>query len=347
MLASLSRSSALALVVSLGIVTPSSAWADDDDDDDEEGGFDSGEEEDEDPEDEKDQPAITAGGLYTLKTFPIRELFRPLTITQGITQIRASLGSDVSDKTAFQYFGVSLEARHGYRDNFMLLGGFTSDYNFKGFSISAGFEGALAYDLFDIRLQANLNRVAQADPMKFVESGNTVVPTEFQAGAGVQLSVDLGFPFRYVATKEVAIVALETLISIDFNSITRGRGPQPGFAESCFAIPNAMTMVDTANCTEDGAKPDLAPSIGIATNPIAPLSVVLFAQLQIRDFDTTNQFTIPATARVQYSPNQKLDIGLEFKFQDLKPKDPDGDGVLEPPAFFAQRFLNLFIQARY
>ena len=106
-------------------------------------------------------------------------------------------------------------------------------------------------------------------------------------------------------------------------------------------------MVDPANCTEDGAKPDLAPSLGISTNPVAPLSVVLFAQLQIRDFDTTNQFTIPATARVQFTPNPKLDIGLEFRFIDLKPKDPNGEAEGDAPKFYAQRFLNLYVQARY
>ena len=291
-------------------------------------------------EDPKDQPPVTAGGLFTIKTYPVRELSRPLTMTQQVTQLRLGLGTDVSDKTAFQFFGVSLDAKYGYTDNFTLLGGFSGDYNFKGFSLAAGFEGALAYDTIGIRLQARLNRTAQV--AKLDTEGGTFKPTDFQKGAGTQFSIDVGFPFRYVAKPEIAIVALETLFSINFNSIKRGTGG----TTSCFADPMTAGF-DAMNCVENGAKPDLAPSLGIATNPIPALSVVVFAQLQIRDFDTTNQFSVPATIRVQFSPNQKFDIGLEFKFLDLKPKDPDGDGPAPKPSPIDQRFMNMFIQARY
>jgi hypothetical protein len=214
--------------------------------------------------------------------------------------------------------------------------------------------------LFDIRLQARIYRAAivsdlddgapafvGGEDMSAME-GRTGVPTNFAAGAGTQFSVDLGFPFRYAATPQIAIVALETLISIDFNGIKRGNGGGgAGLLESCFAVPDGVNMVDQQNCTEDGAKPDLAPSLGISSNPIAQLSLVLFAQLQIRDFDTTNQFTIPATARIQFSPNRKFDIGLEFKFLNMKPLDPDGEGPAEAPSPVDQRFMNMFMQARY
>ena len=366
MLRLLSRSWLFVLIVGV-VVPPRVVLAEDDEEeeDEDEGGDDKGgdggdggddEEVEDDDAQDKDQPVITAGGLFTMKTYPVRELYRPLTMTQGMTQMRLGLGSDVSDKTAFEFFGFSLDAKYGYKDNFTIIGSLSSDYNFMGFNVSGGFEGALAYDLFDIRLAAGINRSAQIAALE--TSGGSIVPTDYKAGAGVQFSVDLGFPFRYVARPEIAIVALETLISFDFNSVKRGNGGSGKFT-SCFAIPDEDGAVDTGNCTEDGVKPDLAPSLGISTNPIAPLSVVLFAQLQIRDFDTTNQFTVPATARVQFSPNQKLDIGLEFKFLDLKPKDPDGDGPMmlcgdetmpadcEAPKFFAQRFLNMYVQARY
>lgn len=332
----------LTLTLGLAVLAPAPAWAEDDDDDGgDEGGDDGGKDsgDDTDGEDDpKDQPPVTAGGLFTLKTYPVRELFRPLTMTQKITQLRLDLGTDVSDKTAFEFFGVSLSARHGLQDNFTLLGGFSSDYNFKGFSFTFGFEGGLAYDLFDIRLAANLNRIAQPELMDFGEAG--VLPVGFKAGAGVQFSIDLGFPFRYVARPEVAIVALETLIQFDFNPVRVGNGGIP-----CLAL--ADQNPDPNNCDEDGIKPDLAPSLGITTNPIAQLNLTLFAQLQIRDFDTTNLFTIPATARVTFSPNQKLDIGLEFKLLNLKPIDPDGDGPQVAPSPVAQRFMNMFVQARY
>lgn len=324
------------------------AFAEDDEEEDEEEeeeeGGDDGEVGDEECEDEegceadKDQPDVTAGGLYTIKTYPKRELFRPLTMTQGITQLRAALGVDVSDKTAFEYAGITLDGKYGYRDNFTLLAGFGGDYNFKAFDVSFGFEGGLAYDMFDIRLQARIARAAVVDTVDMA----TGKPDSYKAGAGVQFAVDLGFPFRYVARPEIAIVALETLISFDFNAVERGNG---GDGLSCLAV--ADPMLDPTNCTEDGIKPDLAPSIGIASNPIEILSLVLFAQLQIRDFDTTNQFVVPATARVMFTPSQKFDIGLEFKFLDMKPKDPDGEGPLEAGKFYDNRFMNMFIQARY
>ena len=88
------------------------------------------------------------------------------------------------------------------------------------------------------------------------------------------------------------------------------------------------------------SKPDLNPSLGISTNPIAPVSVVIFAQLQIIDFNTdAENFTIPATARIQFSPNRKLDIGGEFTFLNMKP--PEGQ------KFYDNRFLTLFLASRF
>jgi hypothetical protein len=308
MLPSLSRGLALALALaaSLGHVAwnSSSAYAQDDDEDDEgddegDGGDEGGEEEE---DDDKEQPAVTAGGLFTLKTFPIRELDRPLTITQNIAQVRAGFGTDVSAQGAFESVGLSLEGLYGYRDNFMLLGGFTSAYNFKQFGIYAGFEGALAYDLIDFRMAARISRPAA--PGFDVVDGMNVPNGEYAAG-DVKGSIDLGFPFRYVARPEIAIIALNTLMSIDFDS-----------------------------------KPDLNPSLGISTNPIPPVSIVIFAQLQIIDFNTdAENFTIPATARIQFSPNRKLDIGGEFTFLNMKP--PEGQ------KFYDNRFLTLFLASRF
>jgi hypothetical protein len=346
MLASLSRVSRLALILCLGVgyvgLHEGVARADDEEDDDGGGGDEPGTDEPtDDPtedEDPKDQPALTSGGLFTMKTYPVSEIQRPLTMTQGITQLRLGFGSDLSAKTAFEFFGVSLDAKYGYKDNFTLLGGFAIDYNAKGFTVGAGFEGALAYDVFDIRLQAKLYRAAAVSEFDLT----TGVPTDFAAGAKPQFSVDLGFPFRYVAKPEIAIIALETLISIDFNAVQRNKSNGADKKGSCFG-----QDVDFMNCLEDGAKPDLAPSLGIATNPIPALSLVLQAQLVIRDFDTTNQFTIPATARIQYTPNPKFDIGAEFKFLNLKPIDPDGSGAIQAPSPIDQRFFSLYLQARY
>ncbi|HTL37405.1 MAG TPA: hypothetical protein VL326_29930, partial [Kofleriaceae bacterium] len=143
------------------------AYADDDDDEEEDDGGDAkagdgeGEEEEgEEEEDDKDQPPVTAGGLFTMKSYPVREISRPLTMTQGITQIRASIGTDISAKGAFESGGLSVEAIYGQADNFNIIGGVTDAYNFKQFGIYAGFEGALAYDIVDIRVAANVHRNA-------------------------------------------------------------------------------------------------------------------------------------------------------------------------------------------
>jgi hypothetical protein len=281
------------------------AQADDDDDDDEdEDDEDTSEEEEEEEEDPKDQPPITAGGLFTLKSYPVRELHRPLTITEKILQARVGLGIDVAAKTAFKGYGLNVDGRYGIRDHVMGLAGFNNAYNFNQLVIYGGLEAALAYDFIDVRLVAKLHRPAFATP-------SVADPDKFEYGHGdFKFSMDLGFPFRYVATKEIAIIALDTFMTFDFNEA------------------NGNKVV-----------PDLNPSIGISTNPIAPVSIVLFAQLQVVDFDTTaDKFVIPATARVQFSPNQKLDIGLEFSFLNMNP--PEGQ------KFYDNRFVLLYGQFR-
>jgi hypothetical protein len=314
---------ALVLLMSLGYVAwhghGQNVYARGDDDDDEEegdegdeGGGDEGEEEEE--EDAKEQPPVTSGGLYTLKTYPIRELSRPLTMTQGIFQGRIGVGVDVSAQSAFESFGLSAEGRYGFRDNVTGLFGLTDAFNFKQFGFYAGVEGAIAYNLIDFRTALRISRPAAAEIC--VAGGTPACPTDAMGmelpgkptgkyiSGDIHGSIDLGFPFRYVAKPEIAIIALDTLMSIDFDS-----------------------------------KPDLNPSLGISTNPIAALSVVIFATLQIVDFNTdAGFFTVPATARVQFSPNHKLDLGLEFTFLNVKP--PEGQ------KFYDSRFLSLFMQFR-
>src|SRR5205823_4658529 len=136
-----------------------------------------------------------------------------------------------------------------------------------------------------------------------------------------QFSLDLGFPFRYAIKPEIAIVALQTLMSIDFNSVGK---------DHVIATPTTMTdpktMMDFTQVVNtpvgNGVKPDLKPSIGIATNPIPPLSVVIFAQLRIPDFDTSaGAFQVPVTGRIEFSPSQKFDIGLQFILLNVKPPE--------------------------
>jgi hypothetical protein len=353
MLPLLSRGSRLALVLALsagyvawhGHVRPVYA-ADDDDEGGDEGPADKGE--DESAEEDKDQPPVTAGGLFTMATYPVNELLRPLTITEGITQLRVSAGTDISAKGAFGTGGLSLEAAYGATDNFTVIGGLTDAYNFKQFGVYAGFEGSLVYDLVDIRLAANLHRSAiprycDTDanaPMNCVDPTMPgVLPNipdgNYDAG-GTKFSVDLGFPFRYAIKPEIAIVALQTLISIDFNSVKRDHVASADTGSVDGNGKPIVKLVPVAN----GAKPDLNPSIGLATNPIPQLSVVVFAQLRIPDFDTSaGAFQVPVTGRVEFSPNQKFDVGLEFTLLNVKP--PEGQSPID------NRFLALFVQSRF
>ncbi len=338
---------ALALSTSLVAVAGTSrpAYAQDDEEDedsgDDEGGGNDDEGGDEEEESDADQPPITAGGLFTMRTYPVREISRPLTMTEKIAQLRLGLGTDISAKGAFESFGVSLEAMYGMSDNFSIIGGLTSAYNFKQFGFYAGFEGSLVYDLVDIRLALNVHRTAlpvycgeiTPTPTDCTDPTSGMVQPELPSGdfsaGGTQFSIDLGFPFRYAIKPEIAIVALQTLMSIDFNSIAKGYK----------IIEDDGMGVLSPRTVRNGAKPDLNPSLGIATNPIPPLSIVIFAQLRIPDFDTSaGAFQVPVTARLEFSPNQKFDIGLEFTLLNVKP--PEGQSPID------NRFISLFLQTR-
>lgn len=339
--------------LSLGVVAIQAhpVYADDEDEEEDEGddgGGKGGDEEEaegeEEEEDAADQPPVTAGGLFTMKSYPVREISRPLTMTQNIAQLRVSTGTDLSAKGAFESFGLSAEAIYGMRDNVSLIGGATNAYNFKQFGFYAGFEAALMYDVLDVRLAANVHRFAVPrfcgnDPSPPTTCGpdDAMLPSGNYDAGGTQFSLDLGFPFRYAIKPEIAIVALQTLMSIDFNGSERGDPTMRAMGTPAYCTsPGA----DAANCIENGAKPDLNPSIGIATNPVPPLSVVVFAQLRIPDFDTSaGNFRVPVTGRVEFSPNQKFDIGLEFTLLNVKP--PEGQSPID------NRFLALFVQSRF
>jgi hypothetical protein len=349
---------------------------DDDDGGDDDGGGkpDKGDDtgDDDDDGNGSDQPVVTSGGLFTIKTYPVRENSRPLTMTKGITQLRLAIGTDLSSKGAFQSFGVNLEGQYGYSDNFTVIGGITDAYNFKQFGFYFGFEGSLVYDVLDIRLAANVHRSAVpfyddfCDPPRVPgQTTSTDNPTgvfgapgfdglcydkdgkvnttqqvdtlpngEFDGG-GPKFSIDLGFPFRYAFRPEIALVALQTLMSIDFNPVE---------VDHRLVVPADMPMpgqaLFTTQVVGNSAKPDFNPSIGLATNPIPQLSVVVFAQLRVPDFDfAAGQFQVPVTGRIEASPNQQLDFGLEFTLLNIKPQDPQSP--------IDNRFLSLFMQARY
>lgn len=314
---------------------------------------------DEDNPDDKDQPPVTAGGLFTLQSYPQSELLRPLTMTQHITQLRLGVGTDISAKGAFGTAGVSLEGIYGYTDNFSLIGGFTNAYNMRQFGAYVGFEGALIYDLLDIRLAANVHRNAlprysnYCTPVTATDPANPTNAATCGAGANASIvnlpngnynagqtkfSIDIGFPLRYNFVPQFAVVALQTLMTIDFNAVDR---------DHVIATPQTITDATGASQTinrfvpvGNSAKPDLNPSIGLEANPIPQLSLTIFAQLRVPDFDTAaGAFQVPVTARIEASPSQKFDVGLEFTLLNVMP--PDGQSPID------NRFISLFVQSRF
>jgi hypothetical protein len=378
MLPPLSRGLRLALIAGLAMTYVAahghSAFAkkhgdDDSSDSDDSDDSDSGSDKDSDDTDnsdengnpDKDQPPVTAGGLFTMKTYPTSEIGRPMTLTQGILQMGLGVGTDLSAIGAFNTGGFNLDVAYGLRDNFMLIGGFDNAYNMKQYSIYAGFEGALVYDLLDIRVAADLHRFAY--PLFCQAPGASMgpQPTTCDSSAlglpdgnyfegGTQFSIDLGFPFRYPFTPGIAVVALQTLISIDFNGTQRGTNAQinnataAGFpaycsGESTDANGNPITGNPDA-CYENLAKPDLNPSLGFAFNPIPQLSIVVYGQLRIPDFDTAaGNFRIPVTLQVEASPNPHFDFGLAFTLLNVDPPDPQGP--------LDNRFLSAYFRYRY
>lgn len=142
------------------------------------------------------------------------------------------------------------------------------------------------------------------------------VPYSKPAGAtegDVGFDFELGFPFRYAPKPQVGIVALDTLMTINTDS-----------------------------------KPDLTPSVGVIVQPLPMLAIKLQGQIIIVDFNTdADNFRIPVSANIQFSPNNLIDIGGEFTFPNLKPADPDGEmGPAEAPNFYDSRMLLLYGQLR-
>src|SRR5437899_1544225 len=64
-----------------------------------------------------DQPAVTAGGLYTNKTYPLSVIDRPLTLIAGMTEVKAGIASNLSEGATFQDFVLGIGAHYGINDN--------------------------------------------------------------------------------------------------------------------------------------------------------------------------------------------------------------------------------------
>ena len=223
----------LGLVLALGLfamVRPlhghiSVAWADDDDDDDDSAGDDDDDDDggdDDDEEEDEDQPPVTAGGLYTKATYPQAELERPLTITGGMTELRLGLDMDMSAATAFETWGVGLDARYGVADNVEVQGDFRTQLNnfdraANGrdvLTVKAAIEAGIVYDLVDFR-------------------GGIIIHKDT---AKTRFGFEVGFPFRYAPKPQVALIALDTFMTFDTDS-------KPDLTPSVGAIVQPVPML--------------------------------------------------------------------------------------------------------
>ncbi|WP_045118372.1 hypothetical protein [Haliangium ochraceum] len=297
------------------------AYAQDDDDwDDEEDDDDDWGEEEEEFEDEEEnedgyvQPPVTAGGLYTKKTYPVAALSRPLTVIEGMVEVRGGIDIDVSDETAFEVFRFKADARYGIADHVelqavfdLLLSGepvYTS-YPTPEFEAGLGIEGGLYYDMVHFRaVGAVVSRkpftIVEGDPDDPDSEDMLVVDPNAESETGFDLI--LGFPFRYRFKPEIAIIALDELMTIHFG----------------------------------GGKPDLNVGVGGVYQLIPQAAVIARAELYVPQFDT-RLLTVPLTAAAQFSPNNQFDLGLEFTLP-VDVRDEDNR--------FSQRSVLIYAQAR-
>ena len=142
------------------------------------------------------QPATTSGGLYTLDTFPLKEIERTLTMTEGVFELRPTLTAGLDKGATFETWTVGLDARYGLQDTIELQAGTdlvlaAPDGLEKPKSFFVAGELALKYDTVDVR-------------------------------AGISLPVDpdflfdifVGLPVRLRIGPSMAIVGLEEVIII-------------------------------------------------------------------------------------------------------------------------------------
>jgi hypothetical protein len=274
-----------ALVVGPALVAGTVALAQDEDEDEdedaEEDEEDEGEEEEdfeEEEEEEEDgdpQPPVTAGGMFTKKTYPVAELDRPLTVIQGMFEMRGGIDIDVSDQTAFEVFRFRADARYGLADHVELQA--LADFLLSGDRVTGtsvgllgvGIEGALYYDLVHARVAGALTfSGVDSDPADADPTAD---------GTDTGFDMILGLPFRYRIKPEIALIALDEIMTIHFA----------------------------------GGKPDLTVGVGGVYQVIKQAALIARAELFVPQFDT-KQLTVPLTAAVQFSPNNQFDIGLEF-----------------------------------
>ena len=324
-------------------LNPPAAWAqdeedeegdeEDEEDEDEDGGGGDEEEDEEDEEgaeEDEDQPPVTAGGMYTKQSWPVMENLRPMTLNRGMFEIRTGFNMDLSALDAFETWRVPIDAKIGLRDHvelqagidFLLVTTQSKQDAFEQFGsllppldafvINLGLESALYYDLVNFRLALDMpiNPGVPGEESPDCETEDPGALCGLTPPVPFTIDIVVGFPFRWAPKKQFAVVGLDKLFTIH---------------------------------TIDGSKPDLTAQFGFVINPIEILAVFLRAEFIVPEFNT-NFLLIPASAAVQFSPNNRFDIGLQFGFNNIKPTAADEAADVGP---FDRRFLLLYAQARF
>jgi hypothetical protein len=342
----LAWASGVALIAAPGTGGVPMAWGQDEEDEGDEG--DGGEddglgEDDEEEEDEGDgadaeageQPEVTAGGLFTRKSYPVGENLRPLTLSKGMFELKAGFNMDLNALHAFETWRLPIEAKFGLADHvelqagvdFMLIKNDLDKASFEltgepllpsfdDFVLTMGLESALYYNVvnFRVAIEVPINPDAEGgEPINNPDFGDGLDPP-----SAVDVAIVVGVPFRIVPKKQLAIVALDKIFTIH---------------------------------TLSGSKPDLNVAIGAVIMPVDIVSIALRGEFVVPEFNT-NFLLIPASAAVQFSPSNKIDLGLEFTFASLKLTRTDealnnDENEANDVTAFSRRFLQLFVQARF
>ena len=298
------------------------------DDEDEEGEGEKG-------DDKAEQPLVTEGGLFTKKSYPVGENLRPMTLIKGMLELKAGFNMDLNALHAFETWRVPIEARFGLADHVELQGGV--DFmlvknqqdkdsfilsgepllpSFDDAVLTLGIEGALYYNVVDFRvaLEVPINPNAEGgDPINNPDFGDGLDPP-----SAVDAAIVVGVPFRIVPRKQFAIFALDKIFTVH---------------------------------TISGSKPDLNVGVGVVIMPVDLVSIALRGEFLVPEFNT-NFLLIPASATVQFSPSNKIDLGLEFTVASLKLTKTDealneDEDENNDVTAFSRRFLQLFVQARF
>jgi hypothetical protein len=260
------------------------------DDDSSKGDDSGGGGDDDDDTADADQPPVTAGGLFTKATYPQSAVLRPLTLIEGMTEIRLGGTADLQSGDTFGKFGADIYGRYGVRDNLEVRADLGLDLN-NFTSADVGVEGALNYDPFAVDFRGTL-LIAKA-------------------GGETHVGANLGFPIRYQLAPTIAITAIESLLTINFN-----------------------------------AKPDFSPSIGVIASPVPIVALIARAQIIDAGFEPHKaNLDARVTVGAQITPMNKVDIGLAGILTNLINPAPAADGSAGSP--IDARELELYLNLRF